>query len=432
MNIRLLILLSILSTTLSFSKSKSYVGRSGYSHLPGQSGSYYQPPAASGIIQRYLYSAFQRGYTEGNLKVNLKNASFLYEPLTQMSSLVLSDPGQSRLDIYFSQNRNYRVHSMKVSILERLFASQIGRLRITMNGRNIIAHHSPRFNRRFDESTWDISGFFVPGLNHLEIELEHNGGGLALLGVKVETRESRLNAGQDQYANLQFVNRVFRRYHQRFPTPEESSYYLDLLNHGLKGRSEVSQMIRDLSQNLDEYQSLVADYFLRYARRPASSEELQRYADKLRSGQINLPQLKSLLERLAGTDPIEGTEQRISRLFRELIQRTPTHEELRYYSDKIRQGALSWEQVRHEVLLLRDDSTPGFGLSQNEILALRFTEREVTAAFWAKLRLTPKHILRILLRRAQYMQMNGATPRVKTVAGQIFLQIKTLYPSLKY
>jgi len=384
------------------------------------------------MIQRYLYATFQQGYTQGNLRVNLQNTSFLYEPLVKMSSLVLSDPGQSKLDIYFPQDRNYRVHTMQLSILERLYASQIGRLRITMNGRNVIAHHSPRFYRRFDETTWDISGFFVPGLNHLQLELEDNGGGLALLGVKIETRESRQNAGQDHYANLQLVNRLFRRYHQRFPTPEESSYYVDLLNRGVTSRTEISRMIRDLSQNLDEYESLVADYFLRYARRPARPDELKRHADNLRSGQINLPQLKSILERLAGTDPVEGVEQRISRLFRELIQRSPTNEELRYYSEKIRQGLLSWEQIRHEVLLLRDDSVPGFGLSRNEILALRFVDRELTPSFWAKLRVTPKHLLQVLLRRAQYMQMNGSTPRIKTVAGQIFLQIKTLYPSLSY
>ena len=135
--------------------------------------------------------------------------------------------------------------------------------------------------------------FVQDGTNTITIELEHQGGKFCLMGAKVETQEIRkIGSNSDHIANVKYVERVFRRVHFRYPTKRESNYYVSLLDRSIKTREQVRRMIERLDfddDNLDEFESLVQEYFLRYANRQPSSSELRYFSHKLRMGQVLYP-----------------------------------------------------------------------------------------------------------------------------------------------
>jgi len=408
-----------------FTKSKSYATNRGYSH----SGSFgnYIPGKTPTRLQRYLYSAYQHGYVEGNLQTNFKYAGFFWEPYLNVSSLVMTDPGHSTVDLYFQQNHKYFLESAQLSILEKLTGYEVGKLSIEVNGQNLISHHSAKYNHRFDESSWNITRFCKDGLNHISIKLDSNGGRLSLLGVKIETQE-RLEYGDgSNTSDSRFIRKVFRRYHNRMPTPRELTYYMGLLERGVKTRAEVKEMIRALSDDpIDSYEQIVTDYFQRYAHRYPTPDEREYYANKLRRNELTLPQLREICQSLDGTGGDTSIENRIKNLFMEIVQRYPTDSELSYYSRKIRSGELSWAELRQELTLLIEDGMGGMGLSRNEIYSFRFTRYELTHSFWNKLERTSDYLLREMLQRANHTQMYGSTNEVKTVAGRIYRRIRTI------
>jgi hypothetical protein len=409
-----------------FAKSKSYATNRGYSHVGGSHGNYI-PGREEKRLERYLYSAFQHGYVEGNLRTNHKYAKFNWEPYLGVSSLVMTDPGHSTLDLYFKQDRKYHLESANLSILEKISGYQVGSVTIEVNGRNIISHHSARYNHRFEESSWGITQFCKEGLNHISIQLDSNGGYVALLGAKVETRERRKSGGSDHKSNERFVKRTFRKIHHRHPTVNELDRYTHLLDFGTKSRAEVAEMIRDLSGDPgDQFDEIVDDYFMRYARRYPTADERDYYANKLRRNQMTLPQLREICKGLEGTGGDSSIETRLKKLFREILQREPSHTELDYYTRKIRMGELTWEQARHEIIMLIEDGMGGQGISRNEIRSFQFTRYELTPQFWNRLERTSSGLLQEFLQRANHMQIYGTNNEVKTIAGRVYRRIKTI------
>ena len=409
-----------------FTESSSYTTNTGYSR--SNSHNDYIPGARPGSLNRYLYSAFQHGYIQGNLQTNLKFAGFQWDPNLRTNLLMLTDPGHSKVDLYFKQDPRYFLRSANLSILEKLTGYEIGKIRIEVNGRNLIANHSARHDHRFDESTWDMTSFCNEGLNHISIQLEANGGRFALLGIKVETRENLKSGGDNNDAYFRFVNRVFQRYHNRKPTHRELSYYTGLLSRGVKTKAEVQEMIRRLSPvHGDHFEEVVSDYFQRYTHRQPTPDELQYYSQKLRRNEITLPQLKAICEGLhndGGNN--QGIEPQIRTLFMEILGRYPTDSELSFYANRVRSGNLSWQALRQEIAQLGGHGSGGFGLSKGEVDAIQFSRYELTHSFWNKLEHTTDQLLRELLQRANYTQMYGTNNEIKTVAGQIYRRIREI------
>ena len=161
-------LLRILFFTMlypTFSESRSYAGNTGYSR--SHSHETYNPGLNPNLLNRYLYAAFQHGFIQGNLQANLKFANFQWDHQVRTNLLVLTDPGHSKVDVYFQQDPRYFLRSANLSILEKLVSQEIGKIRIDVNGRNLISNHSAKHNHRFDESTWDITQFCKIGRAHV-------------------------------------------------------------------------------------------------------------------------------------------------------------------------------------------------------------------------------------------------------------------------
>ena len=260
----------------------------------------------------------------------------------------------SKVDVYFQQDPRYFLRSANLSILEKLVSQEIGKIRIDVNGRNLISNHSAKHNHRFDESTWDITQFCTNGLNRISIQLESNGGQFALLGIKVETREHLHVGGGSNGEYSRFVKRVFQRFHHRRPTAQELQYYTSLLKRGAKTKAEVREMIKDLSPGHgDHYEEVVRDYFQRYTHRQPTPDELQYYAQKLRRNELTLPQLKAICEGLHDDgENNQGIDSQVRALFMEILGRYPTDSELTYYANRVRSGQVSWQGLRHEITQL--------------------------------------------------------------------------------
>ncbi|PCJ18428.1 MAG: hypothetical protein COB02_11070 [Candidatus Cloacimonadota bacterium] len=417
----LLCLLAIAST--SYAKSISYGVRS---HK--DSGSIYSPIPGKNTVDRYLYCAFQKGYLEGNMTMNSIGIRYAHEPQGNYNYVILERPGFSKLDIYFKKSAKYSVRTARLSILERLVGSQSGKLAIYVNGRNVISNHSPIDRWRFIESGWSIAQYMVDGMNHIEINLQSHGSSLALLGVKVETVEVKNSNGTVTQRSIDFVNRVFRTYHQRYPTSKELNYYGRLLDSKVKTTAQVRRMIRNLENDQfeDEYTELVSQYFIRYANRHASEQEKVIYSDKLRRGTMTLPQLRRECERLKGHPHTGGVSERIVRIFKEQLHRAPSTEELRYYRNRIELGSISWSRLTAEIKMLKEGVDYKVGLTRSDISRFDFDPYTLPSNFWKRLRNTTPDLLRQLKRKAQYISVYEARAERKNMALSVLSELVRL------
>ncbi|MCO4782465.1 MAG: hypothetical protein KC646_09075 [Candidatus Cloacimonetes bacterium] len=416
----LLLFIGLVSTN--FAKSISYGAKVHHS------GSTYSPVPGQNIAKRYLYCAFQKGYLEGNMNMNSVGIRYAYEPQGNYNYVLLEQPGFSKLDIYFKKSRKYSVRSARLSILERLVGHQSGKLEIYVNGRNVISNHSPTDRWRFTESGWSIAEHVVDGMNHIEISLQRHGSSLALLGVKVETVEVKNSGSTISQRSIDFVNRVFRTYHQRYPTSKELNYYARLLDTKQKTASQVRSMIQTLQNEdtSDEYTELVEQYFIRYAGRHASEQEKLVYSDRLRRGVMTLPQLRTECERLK-LSPITGNvNSRITRIFQEILRRNPSSQELTYYRNKIELGTMSWDRLRSEITMLKQGVDYKVGLTNSEVSSFDFNPYTLPTNFWQRLKNTTPDLLRQLRRKAQYISVYEARVERKNLALSVISELDRL------
>lgn len=416
----LILLMGIASS--SYAKSISY---GAHSH---KSGSTYSPVPGQNVAKRYLYVAFQKGYQDGNMNMNSVGMRYSYEPQGNYNYVILEQPGFSKLDIYFKKSRKYSVRTARLSILERLVGHQAGKLEIYVNGRNVISNHSPIDRWRFTESGWSIADHVVDGMNHIEISLQSHGSSLALLGVKVETVEVKNSGSTISQRSIDFVNRIFRTYHQRYPTSTELNYYARLLDSKQKTASEVRSMIQTLQKedDSDEYTELVEQYFVRYAGRHATTQEKIVYADRLRRGSMSLPELRKECERLK-SNPIAGdVNSRITQIFQEILRRNPSSQELTYYRNKIELGTMSWDRLRSEITMLKKGIDYKVGLTYSEVNQFDFNPYTLPSNFWQRLKNTTPDLLRQLKRKAQYISVYEARVERKNMALSVISELDRL------
>ncbi|MCJ8345139.1 hypothetical protein MJH12_06340 [bacterium] len=417
----LLCFLSIASS--SYAKSVSY---GTHSHSYGDST--YSPIAGQNVAKRYLYVAFQHGYLKGNMTMNSVGIRYAHEPSGNYHYMILEQPGFSKLDIYFKKSSKYSVRTARLSILERLVGVQSGKLEIYVNGRNIISNHSPLDRWRFTESGWSIAEHIVSGMNHVEIRLQNHGSSLALLGVKVETVEVKNSGGVVSQRSIDFVNRVFRTYHQRYPTSTELNHYARLLDNKTKTASQVRELIRilDNSSSEDEYTELVEQYFVRYANRHATAQEKRLYSDRIRRGVMTLPELRRECERLKSGNDSSTISARITQIFRTVLHRVPSAQELRYYRNKIELGTMSWERLQNEIQMLKNGVDYKVGLTNSEISRIDFNPYSLPTNFWQRMKSTTPDLLRQLRRKAQYVSIYEARVERKNMALSVISELDRL------
>ncbi|MEE2923929.1 MAG: hypothetical protein VX619_04025 [bacterium] len=439
MRVMIILFTGLLWTNLSVISGKSVsklVTTAGYSQVPGQDSGNYPPHHSNDRIHRYLYTAFQHGLTKGNMQAQMSSHRFYFDPALNHYYVIMNTPGHSRMQLYFKKSSRYRLVFANFSILEKLAIGSKGYINISVNGQNVISHHSADTSYRFNERTWNIARFVQDGTNTITIELEHQGGKFCLMGAKVETQEIRKGgSNSDHIANVKYVERVFRRVHFRYPTKRESNYYVSLLDRSIKTREQVRRMIERLDfddDNLDEFESLVQEYFLRYANRQPSSSELRYFSHKLRMGQITLSQLRTEIERLGngGGNASGDVEVRIRNEFRQVLKREPSNAELRYFSQKIRYGQMTWAQFDEELRRLQNGFF-GPGLSHQEIIQFSFQRSLLTTMWWNRLEQTELNLLSLLLQRCNHEILHGYEQDRKQVANQISSRIKTKYPGLR-
>ncbi len=439
---RLLIILftSLLWTNLTIISGKSVtklITTAGYSQLPGQDNGNYPPShSPNERIHRYLYSAFQHGVSNGNMRSQMSSHRFYFDPALNHYYVIMNSPGHSRMQLYFKKSSQYRLIFANLSILEKLALGPKGYIRVSVNGQNVISRHSADTSYRFNESTWNVARFVQDGTNTITIELESQGGKYCLMGVKVETQEILKSGGNSNHlANVKFVQRVFRRVHFRYPTKRELNYYVRLLDRLIKTREQVRRMIERLEMGgdaNDEFETLVEEYFLRYANRMPSASELRYFSNKLRMGQITLSQLRSEIQNLGngGGNGSSDVEVRIRNEFRQVLQRDPSSAELRYFSQKIRYGQMTWAQFDEELRRLQNGFF-GPGLSHQEIVQFTFQRSLLTTMWWNRLEQTELNLLNLLLQRCNHEILHGFEQDRKQVAKQIASRIKTKYPGLR-
>lgn len=407
--------------------------QAGYSKIVGGSGSYKPPHQSHHKVQRYLYAAFQQGMVEGNMQSQMSGYRFYYDPALNHYYVVLQSPGHSRMQFYFQKESRYRLLSANLSMLEKQAFGSVGYINVTVNGHNVISNHAAGHKMRFSEVSWNIANHVQDGTNIVTVELSGNGGDFCLLGVKVETSELLKGSGDGGNAsNQRFVQRIFRRVHFRYPTDRESRYYTGLLDRGIKTRDQVRKMIEclDMSDEEDQFDALVVEYFSRYANRLPTDQEKRYFSTKLRSGQITLAQLRLEIERLGNVGGGNSSiEVRIKTQFRQILNREPSNAELQYFSIKIRNGQMTWQQFDEELRRLLSGSY-GPGLSEQEIYQFNFERSQLTSAWWNRFEQTDSLLLKKLLQRCNHELLYGFDSTRKQVANQIANRIKSKYPGI--
>lgn len=429
-------ILLLSSNLVTFAKSVSKVQtQAGYSHAHGKPDFKYPPHNTQQQVQRYLYTAFQRGSAEGNMRSQMSSYRFYFDPALNHYYVILESPGNSRMQLYFDKDSRYRLLSANLSMLEKQAFGSVGYIRVQVNGHNIISNHPAQSKRRFSEVTWNIANYVQDGINMISIDLEPAGGKFCLLGIKVETSEVlKGHGGGNDSSNLRFVQNVFRRVHFRYPTERESRYYTDLLDRGVKTRDEVRRMIEclDMNDQNDQFDALVVEYFTRYANRMPSDYEKSYFSRQLRLGQITLAQLRVQIERIAngGGGHSSNVEIRIRNEFRQVLNREPSDAELQYFSTKIRNGQMTWQQFDEELRRLQSGHF-GPGLVQQEIIQFSFERSQLTSLWWNRFEQTDAYLLQLLLQRCNHEILHGFEADRKQVASQIASRIKTKYPGMK-
>ena len=435
---RIITLLSalLLVGNWSVSSAKSVANlktQAGYSRIVGGSGSYRPPHQSHHKVQRYLYAAFQNGMTEGNMQAQMSGTRFYFDPALNHYYVVLQSPGHSRMQIYFQKDSRYRLLSANLSMLEKQAFGSVGYINVEVNGHNVIRNHSADHKMRFSEVSWNIANHVQDGTNVVSIELSGNGGDFCLLGVKVETSELLKGSGDSGSAsNQRFVQRTFRRVHFRYPTDKESRYYTRLLDRGIKTRDQVRKMIEclDMTDEDDQFDALVVEYFSRYANRLPTDREKRYFSNKLRSGQITLAQLRIEIERLGNIGGGNSNiEVRIKTQFRQILNREPSNAELQYFSSRLRNGQMTWRQFDEELRRLLSGSY-GPGLSQQEIYQFKFESRQLTSTWWNRFEQTDVYLLQKLLQRCNHELLYGLDNSKKQIASQIANRIKVKYPGI--
>ncbi len=419
------------------SVSKVEPAQTGYTQAVGSSSGYSTFPGSNQQqVHRYLYSAFQRGYQEGNLQVNMAGARFQAVPWMNISNLVMDQAGFSRLDVYFQKRSDYRVERARMGVLARQMDYRRGSLEIRVNGTVVESWYTPSEQNRFEERLVEVGTMLRDGLNHVQISLKDSQGAVGLLGVKVETWE-RKSGYSDDNSNLsdrQFVDSVFQRYFNRYPTTHESRRYVRMLR--FKSRTEVEQLIRSEngggSSSGDEYEQLVDEYFQRYANRLPTVSERDMYSRRLRNGQLSLPDFRRILENLnsgGSNDPV--LESRVRNQFFQTLNRYPTNEELSYYVRQINSGTMTWEQFVREVRMLGGGGA-GLGFSYQEIQAMDFRTVVINSGWLTRLEATDDYVLRTLLRKAQSAVLYSSGLMARRNAETVVERIRMIRPGLLY
>ncbi len=423
------------ATSIGVVETASYTTASGYSQAVGSSSAYMPNPSQGTQINRYLYSAFQRGYADGNLQTNLVGGRYEFLPQMGVSHLRLDQPNYSEVEVWFQKDSRYTVQSAVLGILERQPDYQRGAIEISVNGRIVVATHAAWETHRFQESTWPIAAYLQDGLNSVKIRLER-GGNYSLLGIKVETRETYGNGYDNGWVtDQQFIQNKFQQYLYRLPTSSELSFYVSQLTSGYKTRAQVEEMIRASGTGHqpvpDHYDQLVIEYFQRYAGRLPTEYEKQDYARRLRSNQLSLPEFRRILENMNHGGADFKLQAKIRNMFQQILRREPTMDELAHYTRRLKDGSLTWDQFQREVQYLGQGGNSALAFHEAEVNSMNLATIVLNSAFWQRLDNTPRPVLRVLFRKAQYSRLYGQSNQERGNAHAIANRIQTKFPQMQ-